>query len=105
MNQNETTEHEQPAGVEASAHDALVMRLRKYGDGVPHAPDARELMQEAANEICRMRQTAHRACDELIRMADELKQSSTIGGHWDGTEEEAREEFDRLMSLAKDLSA
>ena len=40
---------------------------------------------------------------ELIRMADDLKQCSTIGGEWDGTEAEAKEEYDRLMSLAESL--
>ena len=41
---------------------------------------------------------------ELVAFADELKMSSTIGGEWDGTEAEAKEEYDRLMGLAAKLA-
>ena len=43
------------------------------------------------------------AVGELTRMADEPKYWSTVGGEWDGTEHEAKEEYDRLMSLAASL--
>lgn len=107
MNQNGQAEQEPRTEVGASALHALVMRCRAhYRDLAPHVKERRtaQLLHEATEGLCEFRQTARLAADELIRMADELKQSSTIGGHWDGTEEEAREEFDRLMSLAKYLS-
>ena len=59
----------------------------------------------AGSELDRLRRNANEASGELIRLADELKQCSTIGGEWDGTEEEAKEEYERLMTLAERLSA
>ena len=79
--------------------DALVMR--EQDRGIDSDFNACMFRDE-----CRARkQAAKEAVGELTRLADELKQCSTIGGEWDGTEEEAKEEYDRLMALAERLSA
>ena len=45
-----------------------------------------------------------KAAAELTAAADDLKQCSTINGEWDGTDELAREEYDRLMAVVFDLT-
>ena len=40
---------------------------------------------------------------DIVAFADDLKVCSTIGGEWDGSEHEAKEEYDRLMALAAKL--
>jgi len=57
----------------------------------------------AGAEIDRLHHNAKEAAAELTRLADKLKQCSTTDGEWDGTEEKAREEYQRLMALAAKL--
>lgn len=56
-----------------------------------------------AKGIPQVNNKCHRAAAELRAVANELKLCSTVNGEWDGTEEDAHEEYDRLMALADDL--
>ena len=60
---------------------------------------------DAKADILELHRKCRKAAAELTAVADELKMSSTICGEWDGTEEEAQEEYDRLMALVADLGA
>ena len=62
-------------------------------------------LQDAKSDILELHRKCQKAASELASVADELKLSSTVGGEWDGTEEAAKEEYDRIMALVSDLSA
>lgn len=79
------------------------LELSASGD----APSLREIFiehGELRKQCYELLELAKLARKELAAFADELRVSSTIGGEWDGTEHEAKEEYDRLISLATKLA-
>jgi len=58
---------------------------------------------EIAVKYERLQGAAKEALDVLTRLADEIKDSATVGGEWDGSEDQAREEYDRIMAVVETL--
>lgn len=64
-----------------------------------------ESASEQRTEKLRLQISAKSAINELTRLADELKECSTVDGEWDGSEEQAKEEYDRLMAIVAELES
>lgn len=94
--------------------DLLLHNLRT--GGIRH--DDWSVAREAADEIERLREAlriASAALGDMLRAgkeaaevlrteAEALRQCSTVGGTWDGTEPEAHEDYERFMALADRLT-
>lgn len=66
--------------------------------------DARSSDRQALlGRLADLESAAKEAKEELIRLADDLRASSTVDDRWDGTEPEAEAEYDHLVKLVNRL--